>query len=142
MELDFSKLDKLPYRGFETAEAREAKDALIEQGFRVVEDAENPFTAPTEAPKAPLSPSAGAAPRRPLKPLTGLDPRRNYRAMYRAACDFHERHNPPTLEGDYWSKASDDMTETANRFDNDPFLTGLLLAVFEELEREYKSLTE
>lgn len=142
MELDFSKLDKLPYRGFETAEAREAKDALIEQGFRVVEDVENPFTTPTEAPKAPLSPSAGAAPRRPLKPLTGLDPRRNYRAMYRAVCDFHERHNPPTLEGDYWSETADDMTETANRFDNDPFLTGLLLAVFEELEREYKSLTE
>lgn len=141
MELDFSKLDKLPYRGFETAEAREAKDALIEQGFTVVEEP-SPFNTPKEAAPPKAVSSAGAAPKKPLRPLTGIDPRRNYRAMYRAACDFHERHNPPTVSPDYWSEASEDMTETAGRFDNDPFLTGLLIAIFEELEREYQLLQQ
>ena len=82
--------------------------------------------------------------KRPLKPFTALDSSRNYRAMYRAACDFHERHNPPTLDSsggaDYWTAVTEDMTETANRYNQDPFITGLLIAIFEELEREYKQL--
>ena len=80
--------------------------------------------------------------KRPLKPFTALDGSRNYRAMYRAACDFHERHNPPTLDGgaDYWTAVTEDMTETANKYNQDPFITGLLVAIFEELEREYRKL--
>lgn len=80
--------------------------------------------------------------------------------MYRAACDFHERNNPPTVdieywkshspgidetpqaELDYWEKAVEDMTATANSLQQDPFLTGPLVAIFEELEREYKALRE
>ena len=77
-------------------------------------------------------------------PFTGIDARRDYRAMYRAACDFHERHNPPCLddEMEYWTQAADDMSEVAARFDNDAFLIGLLIAVYNELEREYKRLAE
>ena len=142
MELDFSKLENIAYRGFEGAEARAEKDALIEQGFTVIEGATTPFDAPpvqepyshTPPPKSPL--------KRQLKPFTGMDKNRNYRAMYRAACDFHERHNPPTVDGEYWEAVCDDMTATVNRFQQDPFLIGLLLAIFEELEREYKALME
>lgn len=142
MELDFSKLENIAYRGFEGAEARAEKDALIEQGFTVIEGATTPFDAPpAQEPYSPTPPPKSPL-KRQLKPFTGMDKNRNYRAMYRAACDFHERHNPPTLEGDYWSETTDDMTETANRFDNDPFLTGLLVAIFEELEREYRALRD
>lgn len=79
-------------------------------------------------------------PRRQLPPFTGRDPARDYRAMYRAACDLHERHNPPRITADYWEAATDDLTATAQRFNDDPFLIALLAAVFEELEREYKAI--
>lgn len=160
MELDFSKLENISYRGFDGAKARAEKDALIEQGFTVIEGATTPFDAPTAQgaytptlpPKSPL--------KRQLRPFTGIDKSRNYRAMYRAACDFHERHNPPTVDGeywrthkpgedeapqaelDYWEAVCDDMTATANSLQQDPFLIGLLIAIFEELEREYKALRE
>ena len=81
-------------------------------------------------------------PRRRLPPFTGQDPARDYRAMYRAACEYHERNNPPRLGDAYWSSAFEDMMATAARFDNDPFLAGLLLAVYEELEREYKQIRD
>ena len=161
MELDFSKLDKLPYRGFETAEAREAKDALIEQGFMILEEP-TPFDAPV-APTAPPqaaqtdagetgSPSAGTAQTAPQGATERVrrsftaptDPARDYRAMYAALFRFHERHNPPIIGEDngdgYWAATTNDMQATAKQFNDDPFLTGLLLAVFDELEREYKAL--
>lgn len=160
MELDFSKLENIAYRGFEGAEARAEKDALIEQGFTVIEGATTPFDAPpAQEPYSPTPPPKSPL-KRQLKPFTGMDKNRNYRAMYRAACDFHEAHNPPTVdreywrthtpgedetpqaELDYWEKAVNDIAATANSFSNDPFLTGLLVAIFEELEREYKALRE
>lgn len=160
MELDFSKLENIAYRGFEGAEARAEKDKLIEQGFTVIEDATTPFDAPpAQGPDTSTLPSKSPK-KRQLRPFTGMDKSRNYRAMYRAACDFHEAHNPPTVdreywrthtpgedetpqaELDYWEAVCDDMTATANSLQQDPFLTGLLIAIFEELEREYKALKE
>lgn len=82
--------------------------------------------------------------KRQLKPFTAIDGTRNYRAFYRAACEFHERNNPPRLDKDngaaYWNRVCDDMNETSNRHGNDLFLMAMLVAVFEELEREYKGL--
>ena len=160
MELDFSKLENIAYRGFNGAEARAEKDALIKQGFTVIEGAITPFNAPpAQEPYSPTPP-----PQRPLKrklePFTGMDTSRDYRAMYRAACNFHERHNPPKVDSeyrkshtpgeddtpqaelDYWEEAAMDVSETASAFQSDPFLTGLLLAVYEELEREYRALRD
>lgn len=95
--------------------------------------------------------------KRKLEPFTGMDERRDYRKLYRAACDFHEAHNPPAVdteywrthqpgvdtppqeELDYWEKAARDVGEVAVMCGDDPFLTGLLVEVFEELEREYKA---
>ena len=157
MELDFSKLDNIAYRGFNGAEERAKKDALIEQGFTIIEGATTPFDAP---PMPPPTPPPENARKRQLRPFTGIDKNRNYRAMYRAACDFHERHNPPTVDGeywrthtpgedeapqaelDYWEAVCNDMTATANSLQQDPFLTGLIIAVFEELDREYNALKE
>lgn len=160
MELDFSKLENIAYRGFNGAKARAEKDALIEQGFTVIEGATTPFEAPPPQEAGTSTPPPESPVKRKLEPFTGIDKSRNYRAMYRAACDFHERNNPPTVdieywkshspgideapqaELDYWEKAVEDMTATANSLQQDPFLTGLLVAIFEELEREYKALRE
>ena len=79
------------------------------------------------------------------KPFTDVCSSKDYREIYRAIFDFHERHNPPELDltgepGGYWWTASEELTRLANQFGNDEFANALLLAVFEELEREYKIL--
>lgn len=159
MELDFSKLEDIAYRGFVGAKTRAEKDALIEQGFTIVEGAKTPFKPSPPQEVISSTPSPESPLKRKLEPFTGIDKSRNYRAMYRAACDFHERNNPPTvdlvywrahtlgkedetpqMELDYWEKVVEDMTATANKFQQDPFLTGLLVVIFNELEREYKAM--
>lgn len=170
-ELDFTALNKLAYRGFETVEEQEQKDALIEQGFSLVEaDKDNPFlqassTASQTASEPLLASSMSnhtSAPQKAsqgkIEAFTNASGTRNYKALYRAAHDYHKRHNPPIVdraywethtagedetpqaELDYWESATDDIAATANAYNNDPFLTGLLVAVFEELEREYNAL--
>lgn len=46
MALDFTALNRIAYRGFETVEAQEQKDKLIDQGFTIVEGEELPFDEP------------------------------------------------------------------------------------------------
>lgn len=159
MALDFSKLDRLAYRGFEGAEARELRDTLIEQGYTIVEGAETPFDSDTPQ-GANISTAPNTSPlKRKLEPFTGMNTGKDYRALYRAACNYHERHNPPKVDSeywkshtpgedetpqaelDYWEEAAISVSETAAAY-NDPFLTGLLLAVYDELEREYKAKQE
>lgn len=67
-----------------------------------------------------------------------IQKKRDYRRIYRALFDFHERHNPPRAEaeGEYWAAVCDDMTQLCQTFDNDPFMIDLAVAVFGELERE------
>ena len=85
----------------------------------------------------------------------GIDEKRDYRAMYRAAFEYHDRHNPPRIdreywqthepgvddvpqaELDYWDKAAQDICEVSNRFGNDKFIVDLLAAIYDELGREY-----
>lgn len=170
-ELDFTALNKLAYRGFETLEEQEKKDALIEQGFTIAEaDKDNPFlqassTASQTASEPPLasalikpSSTPQKASQGKIEAFTDNSGTRNYKALYRAAHDYHKRHNPPIVdraywethtagedeppqaELDYWEEAATDVSATANAYNNDPFLIGLLVAVYEELEREYQSL--
>lgn len=102
----------------------------------------------TETPVKPFTSSVKAEAQSPqkrqLKPFTAVDGARNYRTFYRAACDFHERNNPPRLDGDngaaYWERVCDDMSATARNYDNDPFLVSMLCAIFEELERECNAI--
>ena len=95
--------------------------------------------------------------KRKLEPFTGMDSKRDYRKLYRAACDFHEAHNPPAVdreywrthtpgvdtpppvELEYWEKAAREVGEVSVMCGEDPFLIGLLCEVFNELEREYKA---
>ena len=101
--------------------------------------AEMPVLAPGHEQPIRKTPEAQTALKRPLKPFMALDGS-NYRAAYRAVCDFHERHNPPRLDDDngrkYWEETAADATAIANAFDNDPFVISMLVSVYEELERE------
>ena len=143
MGLDFSKLDNIAYRGFEGAKARAGKDERTEQGLTVVEGGKRPLEAAEGQHVLNSTQKAASPSQRKLEPFTGIDKRRNYRALYRAACDFHERHNPPRLhDAEYWDKAAEDMEQVSSAFGNDPFLIGLLVEIFTELEREYKALRE
>ena len=152
-KLDFSALDKLAYRDFDTEEKREERDSLLEAGFTFVQPQDNPFTAPPP----PIS-SISSPPKKDA--LTDHNGSRNYKKMYRAAHDFHERNNPPTVEREYWkdhtpgedtpppseleywNKLAQDIGETSAAGENDPFLMSLLMAIMDELEREYKAIRE
>lgn len=108
---------------------------------------DKPRTKPVQELAAPAAEQRGnsegsahvaQAARRQAAPFTGRDPGRDYRRIYRALFDFHERHNPPRVEaeGEYWAAVCDDMTQLCQTFDNDPFMIDLAVAVFGELERE------
>lgn len=143
-ELDFSGMNKIAYKGFNTAEEREERDSLLQAGYTFVEAPDNPFTASA----APQTSSA----------FTDHTGGRNYKRLYRIAHDYHQRNNPPIVvldywkdhtpgvddipeaEAMYWERASQDIGAASAAGGSDPFLTGLLLAVYAELEREYEAL--
>ena len=137
MALDFTKLTGLPYRGCETEEARASRDELVEKGFTILEGKTTPFD------ETPLPTQPRTQTKRPLPPFKSHDGARDYRPMYRVACNFHEKYNPPRLSDDYWTEVCDEMCRiTAEDMGNDPFGMDLLLAVFEELERQYKEMQQ
>lgn len=146
MELDFSKLDKIAYRGFATEESKQMKDELVEQGFTIVEDATTPFEAPPPLQANETTGAEQSHSERKLKPFTGIVQSRNYRAMYRAACNYHEKYTPPVVGEDngltYWAAAAEEIGTISKAFNNDPFMIDLLSAVYSELEREYKLLRD
>lgn len=151
MGLDFSKLDKLAYRDFDTPEAQQTKDDLIEKGFTIVEDKANPFIGP-EAAQRPPEPPQGASPTppppsatkpskgapSPFKSVTGLD----YRAFYGDLYRWHERYTAQVLQdADAWAAAADAWTQLADTYNAEanPYVQQVLLSVYEELEREYNA---
>ena len=80
-------------------------------------------------------------------PQTTADPQaadssRDYRAIFRAAYTFHEQHNPPRLAAGYWAETAKDLTGIMIDFNQDPLLSGLLQAIYADLEREYKHMLE
>lgn len=120
--------------------------------IEIKRNAQNPSQAAQERPQRPIDgrtanniPEAQNTLKRPLKPFTAIDGS-NYRAAYRAVCEFHERNNPPRIDADdnniYWVNVWADMEATADRYNHDPFVMGMLAAVFEELERQYKMMED
>lgn len=106
---------------------------------------EMPFIAPDDIAAINHTPSGQKRPQGQLKPFTALDGS-NYRIAYREVCNYHERHNPPRLDDDggeaYWKAASDDMIAVARKYHDDPFIIGMLITAYEELERQFKLLRE
>lgn len=139
MPLDFSKLDKIAYRGFEDAAQAEAKDALIERGFTLLEDAKTPFDAPQAPNKEKPTPAPETLSKRQLKPFVGLDGA-DYRKFYRLVCNFQEKYTPPRLTDEYWESAANELSEIADSNGNNEFLIQLLVTVYGELERQYALL--
>ena len=147
MGLDFSKLDKLAYRDFDTPEAQQTKDDLIEKGFTIVEDKANPFTGLEGAQRPPEPPQGASPPRttrpskgapRPFKSVTGLD----YRAFYGDLYRWHERYTAQVLQdADAWTAAADAWMQLADTYNAEanPYVQQVLLSVYEELEREHKA---
>ena len=137
-QLDFSGIQQIAYKGFEDQEER---DTLLQAGYTVV-DTPTPFTAPAVK----------------HEPLTTPPTGRDYKRLYRIAFDFHQRYNPPIVDLEYWKgktpglddtpdeelryweEVARDAGKTSAANDNDPFLMDLLLAIVEELDREYKRL--
>ena len=168
--LDFSALDRLAYRGCETVEEQAQKDALIERGFTFVEEKDNPFlqasgTASKAASETAFTSSADISSTAPqtaseskVEASVSASGARDYRRLYRAAFEYHHRHTPPQVDLSYWSthtagadeppelelrywmEAAEDINQTAALYGNDSFLSGLLSAVYAELEREYNRL--
>lgn len=156
MKLDFSKLKNIAYRGFEGEKARAEKDALIAQGFTVIEGETTPFEYPPNQDAGGSTRSAGSPLERKLKPIAGAGKSFSYREMYWAACAFHECHSPPTVdyeywrthtsgtdetpqaELDYWNQTARDIQAEVERHGRDPFFVSLLETVHAELAREYE----
>lgn len=68
----FSKLENIAYRGFDGAKARAEKDALIEQGFTVIEGATTPFEAPPPQGEETSTPPPENARKRQKTPIKAV----------------------------------------------------------------------
>ena len=115
--------------------------------LKIKSNSGEPTQNPARRPETPLGDAQGArmvncthegknGSQGQLKPFGAVSPERDYRAMYRAACNFHERNNPPENTDAYWAKAAADMAAVSSEFQGDAFLRGLLLAIWDELGRE------
>ena len=162
--IDFSMIDRIAYQDFDTAEKREERDSLLQAGYAFVDSPENPFTAaqtsaPAKPQPEPTQPQR-AAPERKKEAFTDHSGGRDYNKLYRVVHDYHRAHTPPVVELDYWrthtpgeddipeaedhywTQAAQDIGEVSARGGNDPLLMGLLIAVYDEMEREYKAVRE
>lgn len=61
-----------------------------------------------------------------------------YKAVYRQVFDFHERHKPFPQTPEEWEETARDFAQTVEAAGGSPFAVSLLMAVYEELERQWK----
>lgn len=150
-ELDFTALNQLAYKGFETAEEQEKKDALIEQGFTIVEDKENPFTAPQTASERRSASSPSRQDKRPEEPQRApqtASGSTRYKKAFRTVYNFLEqaeatleRASADTLQLDKaWEEVSvkgADIVEMWLEKKENAFIIDMMRAVNDELYRRY-----
>lgn len=148
-KLDFSGINRIAYKGFE--DQPEERDSLLSAGYTLVDGIDLPFDQAQPEPDA--APQASA-----FADHTGS---RDYKRLYRVAYDFHDQHNPPTVNREYWrnhepgideppaeelaywERMAQDMGEAAAKVGgSDQLLIDLLIAVTDELEREYKAIRD
>ena len=163
-EIDFSMIDRIAYQDFDTAEKREERDSLLQAGYAFVDSPENPFTAAQTSAQAtpqpePTQPQRAASERK-KEPFTDHSGGRDYNKLYRVVHDYHKAHTPPVVdieywrthtpgeadipeaEDHYWTEAAQAIGEVSAKGENDQLLMGMLIAVYDELEREYKAMRE
>ena len=89
----------------------------------------------------------------PGKPLN--EPKKDYKAIFRTAFEFLDKYkylpvqgdywqnhipgvdDPPPTEIQYWGEMGQEASDLANKYLNDQFLTDLLIAIIDELERQH-----
>ena len=168
MSLDFSAIDKISAQASAPPETRTpeagVQTSFLQAGYTVVESPENPFTAPQTSAPAKSQPEPPepqeAASEGKEEAFTDHTGSRDYNRLYRIAHEYHRKHSPPVVDREYWrthTPGIDDTPEAENQYWieaaqelgeasvsglNDPFLMGLLCALYAELEREYKTLRE
>ena len=108
---------------------------MIKLQHRSAQGAQEAVTAPPAA-RPKTMPAIQARPENRQQPFNAQDGK-SYRAAYRAAFDFHARHNPPTLEASYWDDTAADMLSISGENAGNHFLQELLAAAYTELQREY-----
>lgn len=146
-ELDFTALNQLAYKGFETAEAQEKKDALIEQGFTIVEDKDNPFTAPQTASGSRSASSPSRQDKRPeeaQRAPQSASALSKYKKVFRTVYNFLEQAEAtlrsasadPYQLDKAWEEVSVKGADIIEQWE-DALITDMITATTEELYRRY-----
>lgn len=133
-EIDYTKLEKLRYRGYDTAEAKAAKDRAMQQGFIPVDPKETPFGNDERAEEAAQSPQPTQ--HKQARTLKSVDGARDYRELYAALYRFHAAHWPPGADLEYWEQMAEDIQAECGRFKGDRYAVALFAALYDEFERE------
>lgn len=60
------------------------------------------------------------------------------RDIFRAVYTFRQKYQYPFSGTAFWQQAADDMAVIAARYGNHPFAQALLVAAYEDIEREYR----
>lgn len=61
---------------------------------------------------------------------------------YRLAYEFHLKYSPFPKSTDDWCNAAEEAGRICGTNDNDPLLMSLIMAVYDDFDREYKAARE
>ena len=162
--IDFSMIDQIVSQSLEKAEQLRAEERGEQDSLlQAQKQAQGPIQEPPDSHVGETSGGAlqpqGAALERKREAFRDITGSRDYSRIYRIVYEYHKGHNPPTvdaeywrthrpgedaapdIEAEYWNKAAEDIS-AASAGGKDPFLMDLLIAVYAELEREYKAARE
>lgn len=62
----------------------------------------------------------------------------NYFDVYKDVWEFHKKYEQVSTSEEYWRKVAYEGRLIAKKYNNSKFVMGLILTVFEELERKCK----
>lgn len=87
----------------------------------------------------------------PLKgqqmPFMSIDGKTDYKQVFADVYRFLQKYSPPEkdpdgMPGGYWWKVGLELSELAQRYGAGSLMHNMLIAVYQELEREYKILMD
>ena len=61
-----------------------------------------------------------------------------HKMVFRAMFDFLNAHFPPQDDPEWWKKLSEDLSATSDKAKGGPLVNGILLAISDYLEEEWK----
>ena len=69
-------------------------------------------------------------------PRSGSPPQISYKRLFRAAFDLLMENQPPARTLEYWQKVTQQAAAAWNQAGRSPFAMALIMAIFDELERQ------